>query len=241
MISWITQQHSSDIARWLLLAFLIIAPTIAVFTKRGAAGAGVIAAVAAAALLLTRLPDISEFQLLALTVKLERQSQQVEVTLQQLQKLATALAEGSLNELAFSGSIFTGISVGEKFRVRDQIVERLRDIGVPQDDIVKVQRLWIIVYCSILEGQIEARVREAFPTKTDVENEIVQLAKDNGKDGLPSPEALRKWVTTNGLTDPNIIERLDEYQRVWTTGAIHNPDLIPFGSIPTIPGQRTPR
>jgi hypothetical protein len=100
MISWITQNWS-DIARGGLLAFLILAPTIAVFTKRGAAGAGVIAAVAAAALLLTRLPDISEFQLLALTVKLQKQSQQVEVTLQQLQKLATALAEGSLNELAF--------------------------------------------------------------------------------------------------------------------------------------------
>jgi hypothetical protein len=126
MISWITQNWS-DITRDVLFAFLIIAPTIAVFTKKGAPGAGIIAAVAAAALLLTRLPDISEFQLLALTVKLQRQSQQVEVTLQQLQKLATALAEGSLNELAFSGSIFTGMSTSDKFRVRDQIVQRLRD------------------------------------------------------------------------------------------------------------------
>jgi hypothetical protein len=239
MISWITQNWS-DITRGVLFAFLIIAPTIAVFTKKGAPGAGIIAAVAAAALLLTRLPDISEFQLLALTVKLQRQSQQVEVTLQQLQKLATALAEGNLNELAFSGSIFTGMSTGEKFRVRDQIVQRLRDIGVPPDDILKAEHLWIIAYCSILEGQIEARMHEVLP-KTDIENEIVQLAKGNGQDGFPSPEALRKWVTTKGITDPKINERLDEYERVWTTGAMNNPDLIPFGSNTALPpGQRTP-
>ena len=83
-------------------------------------------------------------------------------------------------------------------------------------------------------------MHEVLP-KTDVENEIVQLAKDNGKDGFPSPEALRKWVTTKGITDPKINERLDEYERVWTTGAMNNPDLIPFGSNPGLPpGQRTP-
>jgi hypothetical protein len=85
---------------WALLAFLIMAPTIAVFVRKNTAGAGVLAAVGAAALLLTRLPDISDFDLFALKVKMERQSQQVEVTLTQLQAMATAFAQASLTELA---------------------------------------------------------------------------------------------------------------------------------------------
>jgi hypothetical protein len=55
--------------------------------------------------------------------------QQVQITLGQLQKLASVLARGSLDELAFSGVIFSGVSQQEKFNVRDQIVERLTDIG----------------------------------------------------------------------------------------------------------------
>lgn len=90
-----------------LLAFLIIAPTIAVFRKH-TSGAGVLAAAGAAALLLTRLPDISAFELFSLKIKLEKQSQQVEVTLTQLQKMATAFAQANLTELAMSGHPLVG-------------------------------------------------------------------------------------------------------------------------------------
>jgi hypothetical protein len=170
------------------------------------------------------------------------------VSLQQLQKLATALAEGSLNELALTGTAGAGMSTAEKFRVRDQIVERLRDIGVTQEDIMKAQHLWIVVYCSILEQQIlyDAFLGKSLPNTdpiTELKNAGIQLAKDKeGKDGLPSPGALRKWVTTKGLNDPKINERLDEYERVWTTGTIHNPGLIPFGETPMSPdyGQSIP-
>jgi hypothetical protein len=85
-LDWI-KQNGTEILKDFLIAFLIIAPTVAVFFQKNAAGAGVLAAVGAAALLLTRLPDISTFELLALKVKLEKQSQQVEVTLNQLQNL----------------------------------------------------------------------------------------------------------------------------------------------------------
>ena len=135
----------------------------------------------------------------------------------------------------FLGMVFTGISTAEKFRVHDQIIERLHDIGVAEMDILKAQHLWILVYCSILERQIEDTVQELRP-KDDVKNEIIQLVKD-GEDGLPLPEALRKWVTAKGLNEPKINERLEEYARAWKTGTIHNPDLIPFGSIPSATGH----
>jgi hypothetical protein len=98
---------------WALLAFLIMAPTIAVFVRKNTAGAVVLAAAGAVALLLTRLPDISAFELFSLKIKLEKQSQQVEVTLTQLQKMATAFAQASLTELAMSGHILVGLDTGQ--------------------------------------------------------------------------------------------------------------------------------
>jgi hypothetical protein len=178
------------------------------------------------------------FSLTGIEAEAREVIQQVQITVDQLQKLASVLAEGSLDELAFSGDIFTGIPTAEKLRIRDQIIEKLRDIGVKLDKVLETQQLWILVFGSILEGQIEAAVLEAFP-KTDLNNEITQVIKENGNNGLPAPDALRKWVKSKGLNnDPKVTERLDEYERVWTTGAMHNPDLIPFGSIPTAPGQR---
>jgi hypothetical protein len=95
IFGWISQYEKA-----LFLAFLIIGPTVAILLKRGAASAGVLAAAGAAALLLTRLPDISTFELLALKVRLENQSRQVEVSIKALQKMASAFAKANLTELA---------------------------------------------------------------------------------------------------------------------------------------------
>lgn len=170
---------------------------------RKASGNATVAMVAAVFCALMGNPDrfqTMKFSLTGIETSARAAIQQVQVSLQQLQKLATALAEGSLNDLAFSGSVFTGMSSAEKFRLHDQIIARLRDIGVPQEDILKAQHVWILVYCSILEQQIQSEVQQSLP-KIDTEKEVIEL-KNNGKDGLPTPEALRKWVATKGLNDP---------------------------------------
>jgi hypothetical protein len=224
----------------LALIFFVVALYSLLWTK--AAANATVALIAGVFCALMGNPDRFQIMKFAPLTGIETQAraavQQVQVSLEQLQKLAATLAEGSLNDLAFSGNIFTGMSTAQKFRIRDQIVERLLDIGVTRDGILKAQELWILVYCNILEGQIEEAVHQSLPN-TDVKHEVIQVVKGNGRDGLPLPEALRKWVITKGLSDPKINERLNEYERVWTTGAIHNPDLIPFGSIPraTVPDE----
>ena len=56
-------------------------------------------------------------------------------------------------------------------------------------------------------------------------------------DGLPSPDTLRKWVSSKSAKDPKIEELLQEYDNVWTTGTMKNPDLIPFGVSPIWAGN----
>jgi hypothetical protein len=141
--------------------------------------------------------------------KVRQAIQQVQVTIDQLQKLATALAEASLNELALSGQVFVGMPTAEKFRIRDQIIGRLSSIGVGQDDTLRAQRMWIFVNCSELEGQIKSAATKAFPS-SDVNKEVIQPARSNGQNGLPTQEALKQWVTEKGVIDPNVNELLQE-------------------------------
>ncbi|MGO8865351.1 MAG: hypothetical protein ACLQME_02510 [Alphaproteobacteria bacterium] len=132
-----------------LIGFLLVAPTIAVF-RRNTKGAAVLTVVAVSALLLTRLPDVSAFELFGMKAKLDRQTQEVEITVQQLRRLAAALGEASLNQIAMSGQMLTRITTAGKFVMRDNIINSLQNIGVPDDEILKVQGLWIHIYCTMI-------------------------------------------------------------------------------------------
>jgi hypothetical protein len=222
-------QLADELARYVLLAALIFLPTFLALRKNNT-GAGVVGAAIAAALLFTRLPDISSFRLFGLTATLERQTQQVQVTLAELQDLATSLAKGSFDDLAFSGQIFVGLSTGAKFKVHNEIVDRLKAIDVKPTKIREAQMLWISVYANILESMIEAAAKKHLPSE-NVHDEFSKLPKEE-TEGLPSPETLRRWVASKSLNDAEISQLLQEYERVWTTGTMNNPDLIPFGSTP---------
>jgi hypothetical protein len=157
----------------------------------------------------------------------------VQVTIAQLQHLATALAEGSLNELALSGQTFAGLPTAEKFRIRDKIIDQLTYINVPPVDRLASQRLWITVNCSLILGQIEGFVVKAKPN-VDLKSELAPLQRDDKHGNLPTPASLRKWIVV--ATGSKADELLQEYETVWTTGSMKRPELIPFGSIPVVQG-----
>ena len=72
------------IIHWGLIAYLIVAPTVAVFTFRQPALAFALIVAGATALIFTRLPDISSLKLLGLQATLERQIGKVQVTIEEL-------------------------------------------------------------------------------------------------------------------------------------------------------------
>jgi hypothetical protein len=213
---------------WVLLTFLIVAPTARIFFWKDSAGASVLAAVGAAALLLTRLPDISTFELLTLKVKLEKQTQQVEVTIQQLQKIASAIAQASLTQLAMSGQMLLGINTEYKFKIRDQMVDSLKEIGVHDSDVLEAQAVWISIYGRMILDHLEGIVVRLLPNipNEKVVEEIEGLPK-NPTSGLPLPKDVRNWIAAKSLNDAKLTQFLDEYEYMWTTGAMKKPDLIP--------------
>jgi hypothetical protein len=210
----------------LLLAFLMISPTIAVFVNASPAGAGVLAAVGAAAILLTRLADISTFELSPLKVKLERQAQQVEVTLQQLQKMATAFAQASLTELGMSGHLLVHIKTRAKFEIHDRIINSLKEMKISDEEISKAQAVWITLHCRMILDSIEGIVARLRPDVVNAADEMEGLPKESGR-GLPLPEAVRNWIASRSLNDVQLFQLIDEYDKVWTTGTMKNPELIP--------------
>ncbi len=186
----------------------------------------VLAAVGAAALLLTRLPDISNFDLFALKVKLERQSQQVEVTLTQLQGMAAAFAQANLTELAMSGKMLVGLKTEYKFEMHDRIIASLKAINISDHDIAKAQQTWSYVWCRMILDRIELSMAQLLPNIKAID-EIENLSKDYERE-LPLPQSVRNWITTKSLNNATLTKLVDEYSNVWSTGTMKDPGLIPF-------------
>lgn len=113
------------------------------------------------------------------------------------------------------------ITLPEKFRLHDKIVKSLQELGVPPDDILKAQTVWIIGLCDGFLKDIERVAKKLRPSE-DVEHEIEALPKNDERQ-LPLPQALRNWAASEGLNDAEINGLLDEYQNVWNTGSMINP------------------
>ena len=224
-----------DIISWgfdLFAAAFLVAALCLIFSRKPARNAG-IAAILAAFCAFMGSPDRFQsltFSLSGIQMTARQAIQQVQVSVDQLRKLAASVANGSFSELAFSGQVFAGISTREKFKLHDEMVARLKELGVSDADIKNTQHLWIYMYCDILEGMIVYRVKP-YPND-EVVKEALQLPKDPSMDGLPSPDTLRIWASSKTRNDPKVEELVQEYANVWATGAMKNPDLIPFGASP---------
>jgi hypothetical protein len=152
--------------------------------------------------------------------------QQVQVTLEQLQKMAGAFADANMVQLALLGQTSGGIKTSAKFELHDSIINSLKKIGTPDDKILEVQSFWIGLNCRLLLDQIDD-IASQLLSDPKAEAEIENLSKVK-EFVVPLPETIRNWTKARSLNDPKLNEILGEYERVWTTGTMKNPDLIPY-------------
>jgi hypothetical protein len=218
----------------ILIAYVMAAPIIATLLFKRAAPAYVFVVAGAVGLLFTRLPDISSFELWGLKATLERQIAKAEVTIEQLRKLAAAIAKANLTEIAMQGQMLINLKTEGKFEIRDRIIGALKEIGVSESDIRDAQFIWVGVYCHILLGMIEKEAAKTIPTA----NQEIRNLPATKSYGAPSPEALREWALSKQINSPMLNKLLDEYTYLWATGEMKNPSLIPHGSQMPMPDDR---
>lgn len=179
--------------------------------------------VAAAALLLTRLRDVVEFSLWGVRGRLEKAVRDAEVTIQQLREMALAFAEASLSDLAAVGSIPNPVTIRQRFRIRDGIVASLQRLGVTGEEIGRVQTHWITTHCSVMALEIS----NTFIRLSDYQATFLSVFPPNDANlGVPTPQAFRDVAKQRGYSDPGLSDLLDEYERLFSTGAMRDPDLL---------------
>ncbi len=148
------------ISDWLLPTYLIAAPAAAVFWFENNSGAAVLGAIGVSAIILTRLPDIQTISLFGLRAQLVRSVQEVEIKIQQLRRLSVSLAEPLILQLTSFGESRKSLSIEDRFRVRDEIVNTLKEIGIENQEILRIHREWIDRFCGLILFGIHSRINQ---------------------------------------------------------------------------------
>jgi hypothetical protein len=221
MFGWISHHEEA-----IFLAFLIIAPTVAILLKQGAAAAGVLAAVGAAALLFTRLPDISSFALFGLTAKLEHQSQQVQVTLAQLQNLGSVMGQILIESDAARERLGSAPSPAEHEALKERIVGLLKSIDLPDKELSKVatsDRKWVIVDYVI--GILQSGASRVPDNKKAEWSNVYAQYTQGGVDEYATltPERLEEIFSKFGILDDHEKSLIDDYRYYLKTGTLRHP------------------
>ncbi len=207
-----------------LFIYLLLAPIIAILCGNNG-GAGILAGVGLTAIILTRLPDLREFSGLGIVAKLEGKIQEADEIIKKLKAISAALTRSSLQQISMSGQMFSSLPISEKFKVRDEIVEALKGMGISDDEILNVQEVWISVYGNLLLNRI-LNVAGTLPS-SPVPKAIISNLPRIAKYDLPNPESLTKSLPMN---NDKLTTMLQEYRLLITTGKMNEPDIIPFSA-----------
>jgi hypothetical protein len=209
----------------LLFGFLLFAPLGAVLAHNNA-GAGILAGVGIAAIIMTRLQDLISFSGLGIKAELAKKVAEVDEIIKQLQTISKALARVSLQEMAMAGQMLYRVLTEVKFKARDDIATALQKIGIPQHEIIETHEVWIEVFGTILLNMIVADAANA-SSFLAAQQQVSKLPRIGTYD-LPSPDALQLWAAHK--TGENLSQLCQEYRRLIETGGMAKPELIPFNS-----------
>jgi hypothetical protein len=109
----------------------------------------------------------------------------------------------------------------------------MKEVGVSDADIHDGQEVWIDVYAGMLLGDIEEEAAKLFPSATE---EIEKLPA-HAQYGIPEPKTLADWTGSHTLKSNRLGQLLDEYDRLWTTGSMKDPSIIPFNRLARTQGS----
>jgi hypothetical protein len=205
----------------------ILAAFVALRT-RSIKGTSLVAAVGALALTMTRLSDITLLDDLGIRTELQHTIDDATAKIAQLRKLAVAISEPQLSELAMNGAMLSELRFSYQYGRKKQIVDTLKSLGVSEDDIATALRVWMPATLRKLSNVIAVAI-----AKTDnALAEKFRAMRIDAHENPANPDKLREFLRDNHITDKDVIELVDDYEHLFKTGEVRRPEVFPAGINP---------
>jgi hypothetical protein len=204
-------------------------------SKGAATRAGLLAGVGAVALVLTRLPDITLFAALGMRAELRQTIDEANAKIAQLRSLALAIAEPELSQMAMSGVLLSNLPFSYQYERKKHIVETLKSLGIPQDDITHAEEPWTSITLLKLSNVIASALVKSDNTLLEKFDKMRADASPPDRSYPIKPEVLRDFMHANRVTNKDVMELVDDYEHLYKTGEVRRPEVFPPGLQPYSP------
>jgi hypothetical protein len=211
-------------APYVFLAFTAILPTTLVVFFRNNAGAGILAAVGVACLLMLRLDDISEFGGFGVKAKMEKTIRDAEVTLEGLRSLSLALSRPILSEIAMHGQLMSRLSTEYRVSLRSAVIDSLKSLGATDGQIAEADELWRETGTRKLLALIASRLHEL--SQGPAAAEILEITRADPVSR--SVETAEDTLKKHQVDDSALADLLEDLRVMANTGDVRRPGAIPF-------------
>jgi hypothetical protein len=126
---------------WIGIAFTALVPITIGLTGGSASTTWVAALCGAFITFMAKLKDLTELSLGPVRAKMRETIAEANATVEQLREVATTLVSAMLTDM-MAGNFMSGMTLGVRLELRDQVMSSLRRIGVSEDQLSRAEAEW---------------------------------------------------------------------------------------------------
>ncbi len=161
-------------------------------------------------------------------------AQKATATAGQLHNITLSSAEATITEL-MANAFMGGTTLETRLNLHDGIIASLRKIGIKEDEISKVNKMWTkgvgVIYHRSIRSALEGRTEpnhlnvKASPELRQASEEFQKL-QDFSKWEVPSPNDMESFIDEKGFMNDTVKELIEDYRHFLKTGDIRRRDVF---------------
>lgn len=155
-------------------------------------------------------------------------------TVDHLQNIACTTARATLTDL-MAANFMGGTTLKNRLDLHDQIIDRLREIGISEDKIKEADKMWSkgigVIYHRGIRCALEGRTSpnqvnvNASPELRKASDEF-QKMQDFEQWEVPSPNEMESFIEEKGFMNDTVRELINDYRYFLETGDIRRRDVF---------------
>ena len=220
-----------NILFWIGIIFILVVPVyIGVSRKTPSSTVWAIVVCGALVIFMSKIEIIQEFSLGPLKAKMKDQIREADATIKQLKEISAVSSEATLTNL-MAGSFMAGMTLEKRLELHDKIIGSLKEIGVSQYQIDKVESDWgkgiSIIYYRTIKNAVEQRknpneINPAASEEAQKAGHEIENLLDIKNWAAPTPQQIRNVIEKYNIKSPEAEEWIRDYEHYLKTGEMRN-------------------
>jgi len=221
---------------WVGVVFTISAPIIIGIEFANTGIAWVAALCGAFVTFISKLHEMAELSVGPVRAKMRETIREANATIDQVRNIARNISETTLTALMAGNFGFTdGLNLRSRLDLHDRLIESLKEIGVPDNEISELDEKWNqgigVIYYRAIAPLIDGRED---PNQINMNASEEQIEQRKGWDGLlefdewkaPTPDEMQAYMDAQGIVSEGINEWVEDYRNFLEIGEIRRREIF---------------